>query len=541
MRRLVMSSAVAVVLALAWAAPAAAAGSAVRTSHGDPFAACVGVGTDTIGGVDNPGAEVEPWVAVNPRNSRNLIATWQQDRWNDGGAKGLVAAWSFDGGRTWRETALPFSQCAASSFDQVAPFVRASDPWVSIGPDGTAYGQGLVFNANDNRNGLASVTSSDGGRTWRNLRLLIDDPASDPTQPVDDKNSVTADPALPGVAYGVWDRLVLEACGTAKRHVDPQVDDHPAFKGPSPAALNCFTGPTFFSRTTDGGRTWSKAGVIVPTGVNEQTIGNQIVVNRRTGVVFDFFDFIDAAGVLHAQQVFSRDHGVTWSAPQEAGLIETAALQPGRPGVVDPRNSSVQLRTGDIIPEPAIDPESGRLYVTWQDARFNGGANDQVVISTSSDPLGRTGTWSAPKVVSPAGDPASFTPGVVVNREGQVAVVFQDFRKLAGAPANVLPTDVWVRVANGPSLDFDRETHVGRTSNILAAPTAGGFFTGDYNSIVASPTTGGFIPIWVSTNCADTSCTAIANPTGAPTGGPDPTDAFTFRVPGGEDNGEGDA
>ena len=43
-------------------------------------------------------AEVEPWIAVNPANPTNLIGVWQQDRWTDGGSKGLGTAYSMDGG-----------------------------------------------------------------------------------------------------------------------------------------------------------------------------------------------------------------------------------------------------------------------------------------------------------------------------------------------------------------------------------------------------------------------------------------------------------
>ncbi|MDQ6794219.1 MAG: glycoside hydrolase [Chloroflexota bacterium] len=279
--------------------------------------------------MNNPNAEVEPWIANNPRLSRNVVATWQQDRWNDGGAKGLVAGSSFNGGATWSEVPLPFSQCAAPFYERVAPFDRASDPWDSVGPDGKTYGQRLVFNANDTHNGVAAVASADGGRTWQNLRLLIDDPASDPTQPGDDKNSVTADPALAGSAYAVWDRIVLTTCGSAIRRVNPQIDDHPALRGPS-GALNCFTGPSYFSRTTNGGLTWEPARPIVPAAINEQTIGNQIVVNHRTGVLFDFFDYITADGVFHAQMVFSRDQGLTWSRRQAIADIASAALQANR-------------------------------------------------------------------------------------------------------------------------------------------------------------------------------------------------------------------
>ena len=64
-----------------------------------PFAAgCEGT---PVAGTLYPNSEVEPFVAVNPANAANLIGVWQQDRWSNGGAKGLLGASSFDGGRTW--------------------------------------------------------------------------------------------------------------------------------------------------------------------------------------------------------------------------------------------------------------------------------------------------------------------------------------------------------------------------------------------------------------------------------------------------------
>src|SRR5207248_9240591 len=83
--------------------------------------------------------EVEPYLAVNPANSANLIGVWQQDRWSDGGAHGLTAGASFDGGLTWTDTPLPFDACAAPSDPIASIYNRASDPWVSIRPDATAY------------------------------------------------------------------------------------------------------------------------------------------------------------------------------------------------------------------------------------------------------------------------------------------------------------------------------------------------------------------------------------------------------------------
>src|SRR3954466_4316002 len=169
----------------------------VQVSHGSPFANCaIGATPDSV---LYPGAEVEPSVATNRFLPGEVVGVWQQDRWSDGGAHGLVAAYSRNGGRTFAEVPWPVSRCAPGGLN----YERASDPWVSIGPEGTVYGSALSFDLNTPRNTVVAVTSCDGGRTWRNPTVLIDD-----TQPqfADDKNSVTADPLHPGTAYQVWDR-----------------------------------------------------------------------------------------------------------------------------------------------------------------------------------------------------------------------------------------------------------------------------------------------------------------------------------------------
>src|SRR5688500_1548003 len=56
-------------------------------------------------------AEVEPHLAVDPTNPSNLIGVWQQDRWSNGSARGLMSASSSDGGQTWTRTPLPVSRC----------------------------------------------------------------------------------------------------------------------------------------------------------------------------------------------------------------------------------------------------------------------------------------------------------------------------------------------------------------------------------------------------------------------------------------------
>ena len=113
-------------------------------------------------------AEVEPHVAVNPTNRRNLIAVWQQDRWSNGGANGQVTAYSRDGGRTWRKPSPPsFSRCQGGNAANGGDYERVTDPWVSFGPTGIAYqialtGNNLLFG----RNAILVSRSLDGGATW---------------------------------------------------------------------------------------------------------------------------------------------------------------------------------------------------------------------------------------------------------------------------------------------------------------------------------------------------------------------------------------
>src|SRR5690349_8993665 len=98
-------------------------GAFVRISGASPFApGCNGQQT----GTNFRNSSVEPFAAVDPGNSAHIVGVWQQDRWLDGGSSGLLAAVSFDQGRTWTASSARFSLCTGGVYD------RASDPWVAI-------------------------------------------------------------------------------------------------------------------------------------------------------------------------------------------------------------------------------------------------------------------------------------------------------------------------------------------------------------------------------------------------------------------------
>jgi len=511
-------------------------------SHGDPFASCLVTGANALTSIaaNFPDTELEPWVASNPANRRNLIGSYQQDRWTDGGAKGLVAAYSLNSGQSWKQVPLPFSECAGPFYGgNVLHYERASDPFDSIGKDGIAYAVSLSF-SNNGDNAVGAARSTDGGRTWTNQQTIIADSGADPTLPFNDKESVTADPSAPGTAYAVWDRSFVAPCSAGPRALGsgqrPQTrisKERPAgtagqnrtgtaAAAPAAAAPVCFVEPTYFSKTTDGGVHWSPPQVIVPTAAGEATISNQIVVNRQTGALYNFFTFFDNQGGISVELVISLDGGATWSGRQ---LVSSEDVV----GISDPRNPFLAVRSG-IIVNPAIDPRSGQLYVAWE-ASFNGSRNDEAVISTS--PSGLTGSWSPPSLISPPGDPGAFIPQIDVNQRGQVGALFYDFRNLtAGTPASILPTDTWFRRTNGPGVAFSHEEHLGRF-NMLMAPVAGGFFVGDYEGLVAQQDNS-FLAFFSQSVCADVSCPASGNGIGAPTHAPDPQDIFATTTGGGD-------
>src|SRR5215469_5445715 len=79
---------------------------------------------------------VEPYLVANPFNPMNLIAIWQQDRWSNGGAQGLMLASSVDGGSSWTLTNAAFSRCTGGSNGNLGNYARASDPWLTVSPNG---------------------------------------------------------------------------------------------------------------------------------------------------------------------------------------------------------------------------------------------------------------------------------------------------------------------------------------------------------------------------------------------------------------------
>src|ERR671936_2129341 len=181
---------------------ALAAAGPVDVSGLSPFATCTvgGPGTNFVN------SEVEPFVAVNPTNPSNIVGVFQQDRWSNGGAHGLVTSTSHDGGATWAESWAHFSTCSGGTAANGGNYDRASDPWVSFAPNGDVYQISLSASADLITSAILVSKSTDKGRHWSEPITLIRD--SSPFN-FNDKESITADPTNASNAYAVWDRSRL--------------------------------------------------------------------------------------------------------------------------------------------------------------------------------------------------------------------------------------------------------------------------------------------------------------------------------------------
>ncbi len=89
-------------------AQAQSLGPLVQITVGDPFSTCTAdrVHSQEVayGSILYPDTSIEPWVAVDPTDPSRLLVGHQQDRWSDGGARGLAGVVSNDGGSTWTNT-----------------------------------------------------------------------------------------------------------------------------------------------------------------------------------------------------------------------------------------------------------------------------------------------------------------------------------------------------------------------------------------------------------------------------------------------------
>lgn len=279
----------------------------------------------------------------------------------DGGSTDIGWA-SFTGG-SWHNGLLPglTKSVAGGSFD------RASDPSVAYDP---AHGVWLIAtlalanNIGGGASGVAIVVNrSTDGLTWSTPFTVSHAGSSDSY----DKSWIACDTTSTspfyGHCYAEWDL-------------------------PSRGDL------VVMSTSTDGGQHWSAP--VSPAGFPSGLGGQPLVQPNGTVIV------PASSGAVNAIIAFSSTNGgASWSAPVTIANIADHGVAGG-------------IRT-EPLPSAEMDA-AGKVYVVWQDCRFEPGcaAND-IVMSTSTNGVNWSAVTRIP--IDPAGSGVDhFIPGLAVNR-----------------------------------------------------------------------------------------------------------------------------
>jgi len=441
---------------VASAARAAPAAAPVPVSGVSPFTAGCAPDPDQRFGERVEDAEMESFLAVNPRNPANLVVVWMQDLFN-----GIVGAATRDGGRSW--TVVPIagsSVCTGGEFD------LAADPTVSFGPDGTAYLAGFSLDLPDaqlpvpTRTRLFATTSTNGGFDWAPLVEVTGGYGT-----LHDMPAIAADPERACTAYLVW------------------TDEFTAF-GPASVGL-------MFARTDDCGRSWSAPiTVFAPTATTAPfsvTMGSRMLVLRDGTLLIATTAMSSLLAHAYPEApdpqpsslvVFrSADGGATWSSAQHVAQFANGPFQ-------DPETGEKVLHSPFFV-SASVAPD-GATYVAWRQQLTASTADIRMVRSTNHG-----ATWSEPIVVRASGT-QMMTPTLATGRDGSIAVTYYDTRNDALAD-HALWADYWVAQSADGGASWT-ESHVAGPFDLGAAAKmvvpAEGLMVGEYAGLVPVP--GGF-------------------------------------------------
>jgi len=114
-------------------------------------------------------AQSETWIAINPTNPNNIIATSNDNMYMTGTYR--MSSWaSFDGGKTWKHANTPPNRGYVIDL-KPGGSMTIFDPTITFDTDGNAYYAYGFTQINNNQqmpddNGVFVAKSTDGGLTW---------------------------------------------------------------------------------------------------------------------------------------------------------------------------------------------------------------------------------------------------------------------------------------------------------------------------------------------------------------------------------------
>lgn len=394
-------------------------------------------------------AQAEPHAARSFSDPGLILATFQEGRFEDGGAVGCGYAVTRDGGVTWERRWIPG---LVQTVDE-GLFDRASDPVAAVGPDGALWLNtlGLKTTPDGFVTSIALSRSTDGGRTFSPPILAAESTDVDNFL---DKNwmAVNSFPGTPTTG-----RLVITL--THFRTL------------PNRSVIY----PVVLTYSDDHGASWSERQTITPNYCQ----GSQPVFLPDGALAVGYWNF-NNPNRDRIEVVVSEDGGDTFGS---ANVVAEVTIHE------DPI-----ARSAEFLPTLAADRTLGHLYLAWQ-------ARDGVprILFARSTDRGHSWSPAVPVNDTPAGR-SVFNPALAVSPDGQhVTVVFYDKRHDLGAGNWV---DLYLAESFDGGLTWEPNTRISTTSSDLSrAPlTSAGRMLGDYQGLVPSLTLQSpGLAVWVDT------------------------------------------